>query len=66
VALTGRVKVKVIGKVRKGDRLTSSHVPGVAMVYDKNLIDQRPVFGRSLQNKETEDIELIECVVCIK
>ena len=31
VALTGRVPVKVFGKVLKGERLISSHLPGVAM-----------------------------------
>ncbi|MCS7316707.1 MAG: hypothetical protein NZZ41_00085 [Candidatus Dojkabacteria bacterium] len=66
VALTGRVKVKVIGKVRKGDRLTSSHVPGVAMVYDKNKNNILSIFGRSLEDKNSEEIELIECVVGVK
>ncbi|NJO58813.1 MAG: hypothetical protein HC836_10825 [Richelia sp. RM2_1_2] len=65
VALTGRLYVKVEGKIQKGQRLVSSSTPGVARGVllaeaKKNLF---AVFGRSLQDKNNDDIGLIECVV---
>jgi hypothetical protein len=36
VALQGRVPTKVIGTIRKGDRMVSSDLPGVATVLDAN------------------------------
>lgn len=62
VAMVGRVPCKVIGKVKKGDRLITSQHKGVAKVSDNPSV---PIvsFARSLVNKETEGIELIEVVL---
>jgi cytoskeletal protein CcmA (bactofilin family) len=66
VAMTGRVPVKVVGKVRKGERLISSDVPGVAWALADESYDPRAVIGRSLQDKEDGDIGIIEVVIGVK
>jgi len=66
VALKGRVPVKVIGKVVKGERLTSSHLPGVAMALGFGEYDARKVIGRSLENKTTDDLGVVEAVIGVK
>jgi hypothetical protein len=65
VAMTGRVPVKVVGQVRKGDRLVSagagqarSAQPGEATAFN--------VIGRSLQDKLTADSGTVEAIVTIK
>jgi hypothetical protein len=62
VALAGRVPVKVVGPVKKGARLVSSHIPGVAKAA-KGDEPHQAIIGRALQNKETEEISLIEVVL---
>ena len=65
VAMTGRVPVKVVGQVRKGDRLVSagagqarSAQPGEATAFN--------VIGRALQDKLTTDSGTVEAIVTIK
>lgn len=65
IALTGRVPCKVIGSVNKGDRLVSSDIPGVARAYSIND-DVLAIIGRSLVNKTSTEVELIEIVVGVK
>ena len=65
VALQGRVPVKVIGKVSKGQRLTSSDVPGLAWAVDENTPIQA-IIGRSLENKTDGDQGVVEAVIGIK
>ena len=66
VAMTGRVPVKVIGKVRKGERLISSDVPGVAWALADEAYDPRAVIGRSLENKDDGEEGLVEAVIGVK
>jgi hypothetical protein len=54
VAMTGRVQVKVIGSVNKGDRLISSSIPGVARAATKAECTAFNVIGRALTSKESE------------
>jgi len=68
VALTGRVPVRVIGEVRKGQRLILSETPGVAQAYGGDLlsINEFHVVGRALEDK-TDDAEgLVLAVVQTK
>lgn len=65
VALQGRVPVKVIGKVSKGQRLTSSDVPGLAWAVDENTPIQA-IIGRSLENKTDGNQGVVEAVIGIK
>jgi hypothetical protein len=66
IALAGRVPVKVIGKVAKGERLVSSDVPGVAWALGSDEYDARAVIGRALQDKEDGDAGIIEAVIGVK
>ena len=66
VALTGRVPVKVIGKIKKGERLVSSDVPGHAWALGSDEYDARAIIGRALQDKEDGDVGVIEVVVGVK
>ncbi len=51
IAMTGRVNVKVIGTVNKGDRLISASVPGYAKAATKAECTAFNVIGRALENK---------------
>ena len=53
VAMTGRVDVKVIGTVSKGDRLISASVPGYAKAAKKSECTAFNVIGRALTSKTT-------------
>jgi hypothetical protein len=64
VAVGGRVQVKVIGKVNKGQRLVSAGngiaraaIPGEATAFN--------VVGRALEKKTDDDIGTVEAVVTI-
>ena len=54
IAMTGRVDVKVIGTVNKGDRLVTASVPGYARAATKAECTAFNVIGRALTNKSTE------------
>ena len=65
VAMTGRVPVKVIGYIKKGDRLVSageglarSAMPGEATAFN--------TIGRALVDKHTPESGTIEAIVTIK
>ena len=67
VALTGRVPVKVLGKINKGDRIISSDEPGYAWAYvDGDSYDARAVIGRALQDKDDGGLGIIEVVIGVK
>jgi hypothetical protein len=65
VAMTGRVPVKVVGQVRKGDRLVSAG-NGFARAATRSEITPFNVIGRSLVDKLTPDSGTIEAIVTIK
>jgi hypothetical protein len=62
VALVGRVPVKVIGKVKKGDRLVSAG-NGFARAALKHELTAFNVIGRAIENKDTSGEGLIEATV---
>jgi hypothetical protein len=65
VAMTGRVPVKCVGTVRKGDRLVSAG-DGVARAARPGEATAFNVIGRSLENKHLEELGTIEAIVTIK
>ena len=65
VAMTGRVPVKCVGTVRKGDRLVSAG-DGVARAAQPGEATAFNVIGRSLENKHTPELGTIEAIVTIK
>jgi hypothetical protein len=67
VALAGRVPVNVIGKIKKGDRLVSSDVPGLAWALgEDDVYDARAIIGRSLEDKLDGDEGVIEAAIGVK
>jgi len=65
VAMTGRVPVKCVGTIRKGDRLVSAG-EGVARAAQSGEATAFNVIGRSLENKHTPELGTIEAIVTIK
>ena len=61
VALAGRVPCKVIGKVKKGDILVTSAIPGYAMVNNSPGI--ATVLGKAVEEKIDDGKGVIEIVV---
>ena len=67
VALSGRIPIRVIGKVSKGERLVTSAVPGHAMSAGELAgIDWQYVIGRALEDKINDEAGVIEAVVGTK
>lgn len=62
VALTGRVPVRVVGQVNKGDRLVSAG-NGVARAATKSELTAFNSIGRSLESKTSDDEGVVEAVV---
>lgn len=62
VAVSGRVPVRVIGKIKKGDRLVSAG-NGLARAAARTEMTPWNVIGRSLQDKYDNDEGTIEAIV---
>lgn len=65
VAMTGRVPVKVIGQVRKGDRLVAAGA-GHARAATAGEATAFNVIGRALADKLTDSAGTVEAIVTIK
>lgn len=65
VAVSGRVEVKVIGKVNKGDRLVSAG-NGIARAAKKGEATAFNTIGRALTNKSTDGEGFVEAIVMIR
>jgi hypothetical protein len=64
IAVGGRVRVKVTGKVRKGDRLVSAG-NGIARAAKSGEATAFNIIGRSLENKTTDNVGTVEAFVKI-
>ena len=61
IALAGRVPVKVVGRVKKGDMLTTSATPGYAVkALDPKL---GSIIGKALEDKDYGEAGVIEVAV---
>jgi hypothetical protein len=65
VALTGRVPVKVVGTINKGDRLVSAGNGLARSAAEGESLTSFNVIGRSIQNKNTHDEGIVEAFVTI-
>jgi hypothetical protein len=63
IGLSGRVSVKCIGKIKKGDLLVSSAIPGVAMTM-KEMIPGS-IIGKALEDKNSETIERVRMLIAL-
>jgi len=61
LALTGRVPCRVVGTVKRGDRMVTSSIPGVAM--SNNDPEIGTVIGKALGNYNSTEVGVIEVVV---
>ena len=61
VALQGRVPCKVLGKVKKGDMIVASDVPGVGIASDNPKLGS--VIGKALEDYDSTEVGTIEVVV---
>ena len=61
IALQGRVPVKVVGKVRKGDILVTSKIPGVAIATQN--AQAGTIIGKALAEYNSDHIGTIEVAV---
>ena len=64
IAVGGRVQVKVIGKIRKGQRLVSAG-KGVARAALPGEATAFNIIGRALENKTTDELGAVEAFVKI-
>jgi hypothetical protein len=64
IAMSGRVPVRVVGEVKKGDRLVSAG-NGLARAASKDELTSWNVIGRSLEDKLTADEGVVEAIVRI-
>jgi len=62
VALQGRVPVKVVGKISKGDILVTSNIKGVAIASKGNL-QVGTMIGKALENYDSDHIGMIQVAV---
>jgi hypothetical protein len=65
VAVIGRVPVKVVGAIHKGDRLVSAG-NGVARSAQSGEATAFNVIGRALESKDSQELGTIEATVSIK
>lgn len=65
IAMTGRVQVKVKGKVRKGQRLVSAG-KGIARAANEGEATAFNVIGRALANKTTDGVGTVLALVSVK
>jgi len=65
VAMSGRVKVKVTGIVKKHQRLVSAG-KGIARAAEEGEANAFNTIGRSLENKTTSGVGTVEAIVIIK
>ena len=61
VALAGRVPCRVVGKVKKGDMMVCSGIPGVAIATDNPRMGS--MIGKALEDYDSDHIGTIEIVV---
>jgi hypothetical protein len=63
VALRGRVPVKVINAVHKGDLLVTSHIAGYAMSVGGDISHGVKIFAKSLETNLSDGSKIIEAVI---
>lgn len=61
IGLSGRVNVKLIGKIKVGDLITTSDIEGVAMKAINPQLGT--IIGKALEDKDTEEITRIKMLI---
>jgi hypothetical protein len=63
VALRGKVPVRVVGPVTKGDSLISSDTPGVAVSVGRSRAYAQAVFAKALETDSNDNEKVITAVI---
>jgi hypothetical protein len=63
IALRGKVPVRVVGLVAKGDSLVTSTTPGVAISVGRDRTYAQAVFAKSLESNTTDNEKVILAVI---
>ena len=63
MALRGRVPVRVIGPVVKGDSLVTSTIPGVAVSVGRSRDHAQAVFAKAIETNEDPNEKVITAVI---
>lgn len=63
IALRGKVPVKVIGRVSKGDALITSSSYGYAKVADASIIPSTAIFAKAIEDKDDFEPGVIMAVI---
>ena len=58
ISLAGRVHVKVIGPVKRGNYIIASNISGVGIATDKPT-NERAIVGYAVETNDSEDVKLI-------
>lgn len=60
VGLSGRVKTKIIGSIKKGDEIILSDIPGVGRKFNPDTDRERDIIGFAVETNLSEDIKLVK------
>jgi hypothetical protein len=63
VALRGKVPVRVVGSVIKGDSLVTSTTPGVALSVGRERVYGQAIFAKSLESNNSDGEKVILAVI---
>lgn len=63
VALDGRLEVRIVGKIKKGDFIVASDLPGVGIGTSSPSTNPLSIIGRSLEDSDIEEEKYIECYI---
>jgi hypothetical protein len=61
LALAGRVPCRVVGKIKKGDLLTTSATPGCAVKATNPQVGS--IIGKAIEDKDYDSVGVIEVAV---
>ena len=65
VGLKGRLYVKVIGKVKRGNLIVSSGIPGVGFAIPNEKAYMGIVIGKALENKDTDEEGKVKIMIML-
>lgn len=60
VGLVGRVNCKILGKIKKGDRVVVSDINGVGRKFNPSTDTPFQIFGMAVEDKDTDTIEKVK------
>lgn len=63
LALTGRVPCRVVGQIQRGDCLTTSEIPGVAVKLLSDSFVPGCILGKALEDYNSDQVGVIEVLV---